>query len=326
MSESKVESRSDVPTSVIQIERGQALVEIVEPVNINRLIDAFKKLQEFKSRLLTKDDSVEIKGRQYLRKSAWRKWALACAVSDEVLSFERVPAQGKDQDGSFYYRIVVRAFHKPTGRSSVGVAVASRAEKKDWAHEEHDIFALAHTRAKNRAIADLVGGGEVSAEEIVPSETPQENRTVEAAPTPSSSTPMPPEAPKEAWTIRVPVTKDPIAVEGVRQLPLINGTTAIGIMNVLADGSEASIVPERPVPADAAPIRSFLVPKVLDAMKAKHPHVEYRLDIDENDMLRSIVIRGKLEDSQVKELASASKWAFQRATESQTPKPQRAGS
>ena len=31
---------------------------------------------------------------------------------------------------------------------------------------EHDILATAETRAKNRAISDLVGGGSVSAEEI----------------------------------------------------------------------------------------------------------------------------------------------------------------
>jgi len=45
-------------------------------------------------------------------------------------------------------------------------AIASSKEKSRWAHEEHDVYALAHTRAKNRAIADLIGGGEVSAEEI----------------------------------------------------------------------------------------------------------------------------------------------------------------
>ena len=32
---------------------------------------------------------------------------------------------------------------------------------------EHDVYATAHTRAKNRAISDLVGGGEVSAEEML---------------------------------------------------------------------------------------------------------------------------------------------------------------
>lgn len=155
------------------LEKHELPLEIVAPINVDRLAEAFKTFQEFKQRLLTKDDSVTIAGRQYLKKSAWRKWALACGVSDEIISFDRVPAQGKDEEGSFAYRVVVRAFHEKSGRCSAGVAVASKKEKASWSHEEHDIFALAHTRAKNHTIADLVGGGEVSAEEMT-SET--ENR------------------------------------------------------------------------------------------------------------------------------------------------------
>jgi hypothetical protein len=170
----------------------QPLVEIVAPINVERLAEAFKTFQEFKQRLLTKDDSVTIAGRQYLKKSAWRKWALACGVSDEIVSFDRVPAQGKDQDGTFAYRVVVRAFHEKSGRSSAGVAVASKKEKNNWSHEEHDIFTLAHTRAKNRAIADLVGGGEVSAEEMT---SDMENRRIKdqnESPIPSALGPASP--------------------------------------------------------------------------------------------------------------------------------------
>jgi hypothetical protein len=148
------------------LERRESPVEIVAPIDDDILVENWRRMQRFKQRVLTKDDYVVIAGRLYLKKSAWRKWEFACGVSDEIVSFDRVPTQGKDQGGNFSYRVVVRAFHEKSGRSSVGVAAASRREKKDWAHEEHDIFALAHTRAKNRAIADLVGGGEVSAEEM----------------------------------------------------------------------------------------------------------------------------------------------------------------
>ena len=144
------------------------MADIVAPLDIDMLSTAFKKLQEFKEQLLTPNDWVDIQGKRFLKKSAWRKWALACGVSDKLISYERVPAEGRDKDGNFYYRVVFEAFHLPTGRSSVGTAIAARSEKKNWAHEEHDIFALACTRAKNRAIADLVGGGEVSAEEVGP--------------------------------------------------------------------------------------------------------------------------------------------------------------
>jgi hypothetical protein len=147
-------------------ERHDLAVEIVAPLDVDKVADAFKKFEDLKRRILTSDDSVEIQGRQFLKKSAWRKFELAFGVSDRLVGQERVPAIGKDPEAGFYYRMVVEAFHPSTGRSSIGVAIASSREKSRWAHEEHDVYALAHTRAKNRAIADLIGGGEVSAEEI----------------------------------------------------------------------------------------------------------------------------------------------------------------
>jgi len=326
MSEPKIESKPSPPTLSTVTEKGQPLIEIVAPLNIDRLADAFKKFEEFKHRLLIKEDSMVIAGRQYLKKSAWRKWALACGVSDEILSYERMPLQGRDQDGSFSYRIVVRAFHNPTGRASVGVAVASRAEKKEWAHEEHDIFALAHTRAKNRAIADLVGGGEISAEEMIPAEPLQESPTGEATQAPSTSRPIPPRESPRTWLAHVPVAKDVVSIPSAKQIPLVDGTRAIGMINLLEDGSELSIVPEHPVEFESAPIRGFLIPRILEAMKAKHPGFEYRLDIDKNGMLQAILVRGPVEEGQVKELGSAARWAFIRVMESQAAKPQRAES
>jgi hypothetical protein len=139
---------------------------ILPLLSVDDLAKAFRKFEEFKSRLLTEEDSVNIQGKTYLKKSAWRKWALACGVSDEMASIERIPATGEDDKANFQYRITVKAFHVPTRRSAVGVAVASKSEKKSWAHLEHDVFSLCHTRAKNRAISDLVGGGEVSVEEL----------------------------------------------------------------------------------------------------------------------------------------------------------------
>ena len=73
----------------------QLPVEIVAPINVDRLAEAFRTFQEFKQRLLTKEDSITIAGRQYLKKSAWRKWALACGVSDEIVSFD--PSQPKEK-------------------------------------------------------------------------------------------------------------------------------------------------------------------------------------------------------------------------------------
>ena len=53
----------------------------------------------------------------------------------------------------------------PTGRYADGWGNCSRQEGNK-AHPNHDIPATAMTRATNRAIADLIGAGEVTAEEI----------------------------------------------------------------------------------------------------------------------------------------------------------------
>jgi hypothetical protein len=140
--------------------------DIVAPLDIPKIAEAFRKFEEFKQRLLTEQDYLKTQPRAYIKKAGWRKWALACNVSDRLVSQKRIPAVGKDPENGFYYRIVVEAFHTSTGRTSTGVAIASSKEKARWAHEEHDVYALAHTRAKNRAISDLIGGGEISAEEI----------------------------------------------------------------------------------------------------------------------------------------------------------------
>jgi hypothetical protein len=119
-----------------------------------------------KSVLATKKDMLEMTNKKtgkkqiFLKKSFWRKVATAFNLVDEIISEEKI----EEKAGHYKYKFVVRAI-APNGRSSVGVGMCSTSEK-DYAAKEHDIYSTAHTRAKNRAISDLVGGGEVSAEEI----------------------------------------------------------------------------------------------------------------------------------------------------------------
>ncbi|HOX41802.1 MAG TPA: hypothetical protein PK263_06495, partial [bacterium] len=64
----------------------------------------------------------------------------------------------------FTYEITVKASTQ-NGRFAFGVGSCSSSER-NFAHPEHDVRSTGHTRAKNRAISDLIGGGEVAAEEI----------------------------------------------------------------------------------------------------------------------------------------------------------------
>ncbi|MCA1701456.1 MAG: hypothetical protein LC790_22185, partial [Actinobacteria bacterium] len=118
----------------------------------------------------------------FLKKSGWRKIARAFN-----LSFERVHSQvERESDGSAVRAEVWIRAVAPNGQYGDGDGYCSADEGrfKSWKGRqklENDLRATATTRAKNRAIADLVGMGEVSAEEIVPAGEQEEHEHALAA-------------------------------------------------------------------------------------------------------------------------------------------------
>jgi hypothetical protein len=129
---------------------------------------AMQRYQEICKAMLEPSDFQKIGEKDFKKKSAWRKLARAFDISDEIVKEQREELE----KGGFLYRIHVKAMSRG-GRSAIGVGVCSTRERA-FAHMDHDVYAIAHTRAKNRAISDLIGSGEVSAEEI---EAPKEKVT-----------------------------------------------------------------------------------------------------------------------------------------------------
>src|SRR5439155_12988301 len=117
------------------------------------------QIQELKAKLITAKDKITIQGKPYILKSGWRTLAFAFNLSDEVVYHEK-----EEKDGVITWRIHTRVT-APNGRSVVGVAACSSNERR-FAHPSHDVYAMASTRSKNRAISDILGLGEVSAEEM----------------------------------------------------------------------------------------------------------------------------------------------------------------
>lgn len=128
-----------------------------------KILEHVRIFQELKERLLSKQDYQMIGEKKYIKKSGWRQIALAFNLSDEILKEERKQYKVENKE-YFVWELTVRAT-APNGRYADGTASCASNEKK-FSHVEHDVRATAHTRAKNRAISDLVGGGEISAEEI----------------------------------------------------------------------------------------------------------------------------------------------------------------
>ncbi len=123
------------------------------------LVEAWLAYVEIKSKLLVPDDYLEIRGKRLVKKSGWAKIQTAFGISDEVINEER-----KEYKDYFVYHVTVKAI-AGNGRFATGLGSCGSNERS-FLHPDHDARATAQTRARNRAVSSLVGGGELSAEEI----------------------------------------------------------------------------------------------------------------------------------------------------------------
>jgi len=166
-----------------EIENEIAVVEdttAVSPINQLDLVDidyavkAQKNFEGLVEALLDKDNDYQ-SGKK--KKSAWRKLARAFNISDEKIC-SKIIRDDDHQIISAYFEVKAIL---PNGRYGIGVGDCSIFDKinnndtempskfelrKRFTNPEHDVVSTAHTRAKSRAIADLIGAGEVSAEEL----------------------------------------------------------------------------------------------------------------------------------------------------------------
>jgi hypothetical protein len=149
--------------------------EVLMPLDPERVVEGMRQYQRLLRDLLepsdwqTEDKNGKPLERPFLKKSGWRKIARAFN-----LSFERVDSRvEREEDGTpVRAEVWIRAV-APNGQFGDGDGYCSADEVrfKSWRGRqklENDLRSTATTRAKNRATADLVGMGEVSAEEIAP--------------------------------------------------------------------------------------------------------------------------------------------------------------
>lgn len=133
---------------------------LLQPVAANdHIVEVFRNYQRLKTSLLDESDFQIISNKKFIKKSGWRKLGTAFGISDEIVKEER-----RVNDKFFTYEVTVKVSAQ-NGRYAFGVGSCSSTERR-FAHPDHDVRATSHTRAKNRAISDLVGFGEVSAEEM----------------------------------------------------------------------------------------------------------------------------------------------------------------
>lgn len=202
---------------------GGMLMPLTDSAGARAAIEAYESL---KTAIVRPDDIQRIQGRDFLKKSFWRRVSACFGLSLEMISEERLVL-----DGRLAYRATYRAI-APNGRTMDGDGMCSNAEKGREQWPEHNIRATAHTRAKNRAISDIVGGGEVSAEEM-PDDDPQPRQYAQAH-TQQRSQPRQPRQPGQQ-----------AHAPAIQQAQVVNSDAAEVIDATSATSDAGAWIPER---------------------------------------------------------------------------------
>ena len=150
-------------------------VKIDNVPNVNIAIEQWNAYQKLCKGLLNESDYQEIEvkekdksgnyitvKKQFKKKSAWQKLSRAFNVETKIVEryLERT-SMGRVREAYYCIRATL-----PNCRSVESDALCSRSEKGKEKVSDHTIMTTAKTRATNRAIAELIGAGEVSAEEM----------------------------------------------------------------------------------------------------------------------------------------------------------------
>jgi hypothetical protein len=129
------------------------------PMSMGTTFSAYKSMQVEIDKAMP-DQIMTIQGRQFRKKGYWRAVRAAFGLKVYCVSEERI-----EQGGDWGYSALYRAEGR-NGMSADGDGVCMATEKAERQRSIHNVRSHAHTRAFNRAVSNLVGFGEVSAEEV----------------------------------------------------------------------------------------------------------------------------------------------------------------
>ena len=141
------------------VDQSTGEVIVADVVDMQQRLDHYRAIQAQLDQALP-DCVMKIQGKTFRKKSYWRAIATAFNLSVEVQEERR------EQLGDDVVWFISATATAPGGRTMTGDGACAFSEKKGAMATDHNVRSHAITRAKNRAISDLVGFGEVSAEEI----------------------------------------------------------------------------------------------------------------------------------------------------------------
>lgn len=245
-------------TALIVADEPNALM----PMSMGNTFHAYTSMQKEIDKAMP-DQIMTIQGRQFRKKGYWRAVRAAFSLKVWCVSEERI-----ESDGTWGYSVLYRAEGR-NGMSADGDGVCMASEKRGGQATVHNVRSHAHTRAFNRAVSNLVGFGEVSAEEVERDEPVVEAKVV---PQPVKSAPA--VAPADAIPFddeQEPTQTEPpegfVTVKSVTDKPgETNGKPWMLYIVKFSDGREASTfdgplsISAKAAMASKAPVIPTLMP------------------------------------------------------------------
>ena len=138
--------------------------EITHYPSQEEIIFVINRHKFIKEKLIDKNDTMMIQGRNFVKKSGWRKFINAFGISIEILSMN---VYEEEDEKIAVYRVKATA---PTGQFVIAEGTKTKSEYwsekyQNWgSYTLHNLKATARTRAVNIAVSDLVGYGASSYE------------------------------------------------------------------------------------------------------------------------------------------------------------------
>lgn len=145
--------------SALERQATAGIVEAIPSEALEASLAHYTRIKDVLDRAMP-DCIMQIQGRAFRKKQYWRGVRMAFNLDVTCTGEQRIEV-GPDWGYTVTYRAVA-----PNGSAAEGDGACMASEKKQGPQRTvHNVRSHAHTRAMNRAISNLVGFGEVSAEE-----------------------------------------------------------------------------------------------------------------------------------------------------------------
>jgi hypothetical protein len=147
-------------SALVPVADNNALLPVFSGQQMAAALTAYRELQHALDAAMP-DQIMQLDGKPFRKKGYWRAVSVAFNLTVEPIEERR------EQHGDTYVYVVTYRATAASGRFAIGDGACSSQEKTRGRMQatEHNVRGHAHTRAYNRAVSNLVGFGEVSAEE-----------------------------------------------------------------------------------------------------------------------------------------------------------------